>query len=126
MSVSEGRWDECLEAEEAEGRREAEGRASMSCRGCLTHPALCDPRTCPDRDRKGYILSKIVSKYGRRNKGIESATSGKEVCEAQEEKGCNGPDLGGMASQDSGNRRRIEENCPPKADTFDRQRLDAQ
>ncbi len=98
--------------------------------GCLTHPALCKPGMCPDFRSKGKanILSKIVSKkHGRRNQGRESAIPRGEVREAEEEKGCFRPHLGGVDSQNSGNRReRISENCPPDALTSDRQRFGAQ
>lgn len=129
MPVSQGRRHKRLEAEEVEGQREAERRKGMSCRGCLTHPALCRPWDCPDASasgRNGYILSKILTKYhGRRNKGPESAISREEVCEAEKEKGCFRAYLGRVDRKDSQNSRRISENCLPSASTLDRQRLNA-
>ena len=87
----------------------------MTCLGCLTHPALCPGRRCPDYERQTYILSKIVSKsHGNGYQSSESTIPRGEVRQAKSNERCKRLDLGRMDRKDSRNRRkRINENCPP-------------
>lgn len=95
--------------------------------GCLTHPVLCEGRKCPDWERKEFIVSKPSYLHGERTRmgNRDSASEHGRAQKAKENEGRRRLDLGRICDQVCRNRRRIEENCPPKADTFDRQRLDA-
>lgn len=84
----------------------------MSCRGCLTHPALCEGRKCPDWERRGYIGLKPSYIHGKRS-GMDNGDSSSEcrgASKVETKEGRERHDLGRVCSQYCRNRRRISKN----------------
>lgn len=123
MPVSEARRHRGLEGPEAPGLGEAEGRREegmrAGCRkpGCLTHPVLCEGMKCADYERKIYKVVTHTLPHGkeRRNGERPADVLNRRAPETEEEKGRKRSKvLGGLDSQDCGDRRRIKNSCLQK------------
>ena len=96
----------------------------MTCRGCLTHPALCKPGMCPDAGeggrgrRKAFKVVTHTLPHGkeRRNGERQADVFSRRAPETEEEKrGQRREVLGRMGSQDIRYSGRIKKKILPTA-----------
>ncbi len=91
-------------------------RAGCRKPGCLTHPALCEGRKCPDW-RNSYIPRALTHSHGTERKDgeyeVDVLRGG--ASKAEEDEGRS--DLGRVSFETRGNSGRIKNSCLPRVRT---------